>query len=939
MANIAFNKKVIANGVDASSITSGKYQNCIIGDHYPVHIDIDLESNFKIDKIKIIGADVADFTYNVYTSIDGVNFDRYGNTATKADDTISEIDGSSEARVIRVLVTSSSQGRFAKSYLAGVEAFGEKLDSEIIPTRQKLEFDNYDTWLKKKHGVDLSLIKDENGRYDRKQSYTANDTIEALHGLVTRILGKEYINWFEFEIDREYNNGNFYELSDSNGKIRIKADNGVSAATGLNYYLKYFCKVHISQQTKQVKMPENIISIGKVITQKSPYKVRYAYNYCTLSYTMAYFGYEQWIRELDFLMLSGVNLILDITGTEALWVSYLQKLGYTADEAKNYFCGYCYKAWLLMGNLEGYGGPVADSWVLDTLEMARINQRYMTVMGAMPALSTFVGAMPESFISIASKHLSDKGFGDVAPYVEPQGLWADGFLRPNIVKTTYPGYSYLAELFYETQDEIYGQLSDYYCGDVCHEGGIVPKDCPKTEMSKRLLDELLKSDDNAVWILQAWWSNPLKEVLDGFGDKRKNHILLLDLASLANPKWIDEKTWGGKEFGGTPWIYCILDNYGGRTGMHGKLRKMATLIDEAGKNSNLMWGIGITPEATNQNPFIFDLFWEMAWRDEAPDIDEWVKEYVERRYGQLYENAYEAWKIFEQTIYGLESSDGTTKNNVINDNASLTMGHCKGKWYKIPYSRYDLEKGVATLVADFEKLSDSECYIYDLVDFFRMVLTISCDDYFELLKRAFALKKSELFKKYSTKYLNAMELIAEICAYNKDEMLGNWIGYGFDWANDERNGRYSDFDYDMMEFNAKIIISDWASSPITNYANRQYDGLMTDYFSVMWSELLNLVNTAFENGTEPPEKLSLERCFDIGWQFVINGKTYRRDKANPNGNGKDRGLLAIWQDITDHLSDGKNVNDIIAELDELMKDIEVSDKVELSATIATNIEH
>ena len=170
---------------------------------------------------------------------------------------------------------------------------------------------------------------------------------------------------------------------------------------------------------------------------------------------------------------------------------------------RNYICGYCYKAWWLMGNLEGTGGSVSNSWICDTLRMARVNQRYMTVMGAMPALETFVGAMPSTFGRLAKKHLLSKGFSDVSEYMAPQGSWAGGFTRPNVLKTNYDGYDYLAREFYSSQDFIYGQNTDYYCGDVCHEGGIVPADLSKPK--KQFYNLMNQQHARGFY---SWWDTP-----------------------------------------------------------------------------------------------------------------------------------------------------------------------------------------------------------------------------------------------------------------------------------------------------------------------------------------------------------------------------------------------------------------------------------------------
>lgn len=114
-------------------------------------------------------------------------------------------------------------------------------------------------------------------------------------------------------------------------------------------------------------------------------------------------------------------MILDTTATEALWIEYLQNYGYDIEEAKSFVCGYSYKAWWLMGNLESYGGPVSDEWVIDTVEMARTNQRKMAVLGMKPCLQGFMGAMPEHFGDIANETLmEDYGYEDIDPYMVEQ---------------------------------------------------------------------------------------------------------------------------------------------------------------------------------------------------------------------------------------------------------------------------------------------------------------------------------------------------------------------------------------------------------------------------------------------------------------------------------------------------------------------------------------
>lgn len=938
--DVAYGKptRASSNTAFSSFAVDGSSDSFWIGESIPKHLDVDLTANYRLRSVVVETPDAAKYTfrYTLYGSKDGVHFDRIATEKeftllSSAKNAVTEyrFDGDNEIRVLRLLVTGSNAGPKQCAMLSAIRAYGERLDTPVIPTRKQIPIPSYRDWLLEKEGIDIDTLRDANGNYRPEDTYTEADTVNALRGLVCRVLGERYVDCFDFAllpregVDR-------YEIAAEDKKIKISGNCGVSIAAGLGHYLKYTCKVSVSQQTKQLSALPGVLPLPQETVRGScPLPVRYAYNYCTLSYTMPFFGYADWQRELDFLMLKGVNLILDTTATEAMWVSYLQKLGYTADEAKDYVCGYCYKAWWLMGNLEGYGGPVSDAWVTDTLEMARRNQRYMTVMGAMPALSTFVGAMPESFGTLARAHLLEKGFDDVSAYMAPQGMWAGGFVRPNVLKTSYNGYSYLAGLFYDTQKEIYGENTDYYCGDVCHEGGIVPKDLSKPEMSAQILSDLMHANPRAVWILQGWWSNPMKEVLDGFGELRKDHILILDLAALANPKWTDPKTWDGMEFGGTGWIYCNLDNYGGRTGLHGKLRKMAALMADAKSRGKMMKGIGITPEGSYENPVVFDLFWEMAWQDGDMDVDSWVKEYALRRYGREDKDLLAAWRKFEETVYGVESYDGTTKNNVINENASVAPGYCEGGYYKIGYDRERFEEGVDDFMQAADLLGKEATYDYDAVDFLRHTLTLACDDYFEVLKKSFAACDAGAFADAGNKYLSCMETVAELSSCNKDEMLGNWIGRGEDFR---KNGGYDDFDADMMEYNAKILLTVWASAPITNYANRQYDGLMREYFIRMWRELITRAVKDLEAGDNSRPSLGGARCYEIGWEFALNGNRYDRVPGNPAA------LKEIYEKkVRPHMHNAAALKALAASLGE--KATAVKAEAEVSATIATNIEH
>ena len=93
-----------------------------------------------------------------------------------------------------------------------------------------------------------------------------------------------------------------------------------------------------------------------------------------------------------------------------------------------------------------------------------------------------------------------------------------------------------------------GRIGDYYAGDFLHEissGFQLDKSFNKAQMSRTVLDKLLEENSDAVWVIQSWWENPLPEVVEGWGEDREDHILLLDLASVQSPRWTNTTNYGG----------------------------------------------------------------------------------------------------------------------------------------------------------------------------------------------------------------------------------------------------------------------------------------------------------------------------------------------------------------------------------------------------------
>ncbi|MEI3147630.1 MAG: alpha-N-acetylglucosaminidase N-terminal domain-containing protein [Merdibacter sp.] len=81
--------------------------------------------------------------------------------------------------------------------------------------------------------------------------------IENVCGIIDRMIGAEYRRlrsaWKSHQMTE--NDNDYFELSDQDGKMHIKGNEGLSLTTGLNYYYKNYVKVQISEETMQTAMP------------------------------------------------------------------------------------------------------------------------------------------------------------------------------------------------------------------------------------------------------------------------------------------------------------------------------------------------------------------------------------------------------------------------------------------------------------------------------------------------------------------------------------------------------------------------------------------------------------------------------------------------------------------------------------------------------------
>lgn len=827
-------------------------------------VEIDLGATYNLSSIKLFNKIGGYYHYNIYASSDGENFIKIG---AKENNDLATIDGdihntgNVKVNKIRIDVTFSSNND--NSNIAEIELYGKKVSDEVAK-ETAIETTDFAG----------SKWETEYNKFTTDTSYADSKTVSEMTNMVGRVIGDEYKDNFIFEMRSATSTGNdVFEVEDgADGKIVIRGNNGVSLASGFNYYLKNYAKVMYNPMMgSNLNMPETMPSVGEKIVIDTPYEERYSLNFCTYSYTMSFWDWNEYEAFLDWSAMNGFNLMLDIIGQEEVLRRTLNEFGYSDEEVKEFISGPAYFAWFYMQNMTSFGGPLPDNWFEERAELGRQLHDRMQTLGIKPVLQGYSGMVPLDF---QSKNPDAQ--------ILPQGDWC-GFDRPNMLKTYVNEgekdyFQEVADVFYEKQKEVYGDITDYYAVDPFHEGGNTGG-MNSAKIYGTIQDKMIEHDNNAIWVIQHWQGNPDNTKLSGLTNKEQ--ALILDLNSDLNP---DYKRFDNQDI---PWVWNMLHNFGGRMGLDGQVETVATSIPDALANTEHMKGIGITPEAINNSPIVYELIGDMVWTRDQINYREWVNNYIERRYGAVNEDAIAAWEILLETAY--KKSDyyyQGAAESVINArpamsiNSASTWGHSK-----IPYNKKELEKAMELFISCYDDLKGSDAFVYDFLDITKQVLANSAQEYHKEMVAAYNAGDSEKFDKISTHFLDLIRLQERVLSTSPEFLVGTWI----EQSRTMLEGA-DDWTKDLFEFNARALITTWGdykNGGLKDYSNRQWAGLTGDLYLKRWEMWVDGISNELKTGKPAP---------GINWYRVeyewANEKTTEENQYTTEGSGEDLAMLA-----------------------------------------------
>lgn len=626
----------------------------------------------------------------------------------------------------------------------------------------------------------------------------------------------------KFIIQVKKGQSDFFELDQKGDKVVIRGNNYVNIATGLNWYLKYYAGIHLSWNGMTAELPESLPKVSTPVRKETNLALRYDFNYCTYSYTMAFWDWKRWEKEIDWMALHGINLPLAVVGQECVWKNMLEKLGYTKEEINKFIAGPAFLAWWAMNNLEGWGGPNPDSWYTQQEALQKKILKRMREYGIEPVFPGYSGMVP---------HDANKKLG--LNVTEP-ALW-NGFTRPAFLLPTDSRFNEIASLYYKELEKLFGK-ANYYSMDPFHEledAGSVDFDAA----GKAVLKAMKDVNPKATWVIQGWTENPRPEMIKNLNN---GDILILDLFSECRPMWGIPPIWKReKGYEQHDWLFCMIENFGGNVGLHGRMDQLLNNFYLT-KNNPLaahLKGIGLTMEGSENNPVMFELMCELPWRPEKFTKEEWLKDYLFARYGVRDEKITQAWSILADGIYNCPFG-----NNQQGPHESIFCGRPglnnfqASSWSKMQnyYDPTSTEAAARLMLEVADKYKGNNNFEYDLVDIVRQSLSDRGRIVYNQTIADFKSFDKKSFAAHSQEFLNILLAQDRLLGTRSEFRVGRWIEQA-------RNLGTTPEEKDLYEWNARVQITTWGNRVCANdgglrdYAHKEWNGLLKDFYYKRWA--------------------------------------------------------------------------------------------------------
>lgn len=655
------------------------------------------------------------------------------------------------------------------------------------------------------------------------QSVPSSET-PGIDGLIQRTV-QDHVDRFHYELIPGGEATDHFEVITTGGTVTLRGSSPRALSVAFGRYLRDVERVDLSWDRGPAHVSDTPPPHDP-IKGTTPYPWRYYFNYVTFAYSTAFWTWERWEREIDWMALHGISMPLAITGQEAVWQAVLTKLGLSQQEIDTFFTGPAYLPFGWMGCMDGWAGPLPARWLEDHADLQRRILERERSLGMTPVLQGFTGHVPKP---LAGRHPSST-FHELT--------WT-GFTDTIMLDPQDPLFQEIGTLFITEQTRLFG-TDHLYAADPFIE--MEPQEGSPAflaGLARSMLGAMTKADPDARWVFQAWpfyfqadyWTPERVEAF--LGAVTDDRLIVLDLWAEHLPLWKQTQAFHGK-----PWLWCMVHNFGGRQGMHGDMATIASGPANAGRapDSGHLSGVGITSETIENNPFVYDLLTATAWSTEPIDLDTWLPNAVRQRYGTDDPHAQDAWRHLRASVYSREDPSVSIRHKVVCQRPNRDRLLDESIDRHIPASEIDSVATALDLLLQVRPSPEQEEALRrDIVDLGHQLIASRTVSAYTALGDALRRGDTDQFSTLGDRLVSAIMDLDRLAATHGSFLLGRWIDSATRW------GR-TNADRTHLEKNARLLITLWSDPNnhlLNDYSGRFWSGLLNSYHAARWRIFLD----------------------------------------------------------------------------------------------------
>ena len=643
------------------------------------------------------------------------------------------------------------------------------------------------------------------------------DTERTAAGVIKRTFGRELAG-ITFQEIPAVDKRDVYEIEAKNGKVIVRGSSPVALSRGVYQYLRDNNLGMMGWAGTRLDVPKTWPNMAKTRCV-TPYQHRYYFNPCVFGYTTAYWDWQRWEKEIDWMALHGINFPMALVANEAISTRIWKKIGFTQDEIDEHYTGPAHLPWQRMGCVNNHDGSLPDEWHKGQVKLQHKILKRMKELQINPVVPAFAGFVP-------------KGITRVYPDIKLLEMNWGGFLKKHQSYLLAPGnplFHKIGKLYIEEWEKEFGKCT-YYLADSFNEMDLPKIDKPVTELladyGSAIYQSLKAGNPDAVWVVQGWmfgyqrhiWN---KETVNAFFSKiPDDKMVILDYSNEYNGIfWRNGMNYDVFEgYNNKPWIYGFVANSGGNTGYTGVFDFYAANSIKAlnSPNKKRLSGFGISPEGIENNEVTFELITDMAWRTEAIDLGTWFIDYSKARYGACPEAMAEAWQLLRRTCYGSMSDHPRFGWQI------------SGQWYHGTVSKDPrVLEAIGKFLSCADELKESPLYRADAIEMAAVALSLKAEDWFTLTYNAHQEGQSDFRDKAGARALQLLTDADRLLESHPTHRMDRWIDFARANSNDPKQ-------QDTYEANARRLITVWGPanfpSGVNDYAARMWSGLIRDFY-------------------------------------------------------------------------------------------------------------